>query len=1647
MKKKFLMVAMLLVLSLSTLLTACGEVKYKISFMVDGAVHAVVETSGNEEITLPNDPVKTDYDFDGWYWDNGTFNNPFTATSLLNQKLSESMKVYAKFTLKVQNYLVTFVTNGGTAVNSYETNKILTCPQTSKTNYVFGGWYLNEDLSGQAITFPYSVTSAVTLYAKWNEVPDTSVVVYFVDDDNSPLGERLVEKGSTVTAVTSPSKTGYDFLYWEYNGQEFDFDTQINSNITLKAKYQIKTFAVKFYVDGNLYDTKMVDYNNPLTDIPSIPTKSGYNASWSVSSFDSIVNETIVNAVYTAKDFVITFNYDGATSGNTTLTKDVKYDSEIGTLPNPEKDNYEFAGWYNGTTLYTNETIYKVEDNITLTAKWNNVIQDDGKSIVSTTAFTLEGVNYEFVIDAENLTLTLNANIKNAVTTFDLRGKFTVSTGASWRAYSDEGCTTEIGTRTVTLNEGTNTCYILVENNTTYEQNKYTLTLYKNKIIRVNFSNFGEVVDTQNVEEYSVVTAPVVTSGVAGYDFVGWSTADMKNTLYDLSQGVTAQMLNVRNLYACYSNGESVSDGLTYTTNTDKTITITGVANVTGESLVIPTIYHTRKVSAIAQGALEGSTFTSIKVPVIGDNSESNSYLAYMYGGTSYSDYNCVPSTLIKVEVDHIEYPAYSFYNLYNIEEVKINSMSTTNSNEYMFCYCYKLNTLNIPNNITTLGEYFIYSCDIDEFILPNSVTTIELYAISGIKKIKYLGDMGDWCNITFTHEGANPSYHWAFEGIYLLDGEEWKLVTDVIIPNTVIEIKPYAFMDMNFNSMTIPSSVKSIGNRAFVSNDVESEITNVYFDGGVVDWLEIEFDGWMSQPMAVATNFYIKEGNDFTTLTEVTVPNSVEAVGNYQFYRLQTLEKIIIEDGVKGVGEYAFYECEMVTTLEIPTSVETIGGYAFYELNVDIDELVLGAKSIGAYAFRQCKFDSIEFINDITDIGDYAFLYCQPTQLTLPKNIENISQRAFYRMFDSEIFDEEKAVASVYYNGTIEDYLGLAFVSMYATPMYTGLNSLYVKDGEGYSKVVEVTIPNTITWIEDYALYGLCDVTSITLHDSVKKIGAYAFTGTNCTSIEIPTGASNIVNYAFSGLTAEVVFTNNTTKATITGQFIGYLGTKLKLPKCYNGNTNYEKFYLNNNYNTYYYPVQDCTNLVELEVPKLESNVSSVHYTLGTIIKNCPKLEKLTINNATSVPGMFVGNMPALKELVANAGVGLIGCQTLEKLTIPSLGVLATKFGGSSYEDNATVVPASLKHITLLGGEECGISDYALYNCTNIETVTIIGDLESVGNYAFQNTTIKELHLPASVTSVGIGILMGNSVIEKLTLPFIGCGDEDKDSRYAYKKLSYNFNDNSSFYLYNKYVPTTLKNVTILDGEMYDSAFKDCTSIESVTYYADDYREIGQYAFSGCTSLKTVNLISTKISYIGMNAFENCSSLTELTLPEGIQGLSTDVFNGSGIKHLHLPNTIYGSNYSAYTFIGSPIESVSVNADNTQVRVAGNCLIRISGNELIYPFKDYDLVEANVTTIGKHAFADNTTLESIVIPEGVEEIGVGAFSGCTALVHVELPSTLTMVQTSAFNGCTALATVTYNGTEVDFTSKVTVSPYNTALKNATFTYKTEENA
>ena len=182
--------------------------------------------------------------------------------------------------------------------------------------------------------------------------------------------------------------------------------------------------------------------------------------------------------------------------------------------------------------------------------------------------------------------------------------------------------------------------------------------------------------------------------------------------------------------------------------------------------------------------------------------------------------------------------------------------------------------------------------------------------------------------------------------------------------------------------------------------------------------------------PYAFANRDRWENMDDNTTLTSVSIPNTVEEIGEGAFEECTALSSLRFAIGsrLKTIGEDAFKDCSSITSLTIPDSVESIGSNAFYGLknlkNLTMSGEMDGSGWIewwsldtltltGTYVLGRAPADKDGYIwydtlpgrnarkvilsEGITSIGEYAFYYCQNLeQIVLPQGLQAIGAHAF---------------------------------------------------------------------------------------------------------------------------------------------------------------------------------------------------------------------------------------------------------------------------------------------------------------------------------------------------------------------------------------------------------------------------------------------------------------------------------------------------------------------------------------------------------------------------------------------------------------------------------------------------------------------------
>ena len=815
------------------------------------------------------------------------------------------------------------------------------------------------------------------------------------------------------------------------------------------------------------------------------------------------------------------------------------------------------------------------------------------------------------------------------------------------------------------------------------------------------------VLKTEYVDEGQDAVPPA-NPFKSGYRFAGW-VGDYTNVTED------------RVVVASYA---LIEGQLAYTINDDGTsCTVTGIGTYNGTVVEIPEYLDGYLVNAIGNRAFAEQT--QIEGIIIPNTVETIGTRAF---------YSCSGISEITIPASVIDIGTQIFYKCTNLKTVYYNSMyAPANSTENMF-----LNNVNI--------EHLVLGC---------SIVSVNLIRFAGIADNTWIRDIEIADTVNSIEKGAFyfctylESMTLPFVGGtrtsntfigYIFDWSGYSSSSynkNRFIPSSLKsitltkEISDYAFYGCPYiTSVTIDNGVTSIGSYAF---DGCTGLTSVTISDSVTNIGAHAFSACKGLTRVTIPDSVTSIGSSAfsvcTGLTSVTIPDSVTNIGAYAFsgcaglacitigngvtiisdslfYNCTGLTSVTISDSVTNIGVYAFSDCTGLSTITIPNSVTCIGDDAFYcctgLTSVMIPDSVT---TIGKAAFRGCAgLACITIGNGVTIISDSLFYDCTGlTSVTIPDSVRTIEESAFYgctgltsvtipdsvTCIGQSVFVNCTNLASVYYTGEIEQWLLIHFSYGGSNPCRYGAD-LFINTG----MVENLTIPDCVSSISDYAFYGCKSLKNVTIPDSVTCIGEAAFyCCTGLTSVMIPDSVTNIGAYAFSGCTSLTSVTiPDSVSYVLRGTFNGCTGlTTITIPNSVTGIGSCA-FY-------------GCTGLTDILIP------DSVTIIDREAFSGCTGLTSVTIpNSVTSIADYAFNGCTGLTSVtisdsVTNIGhAAFSGCTGLTTITIPNS---VTDIGGSAFYGctglTDILIPDS---VTIINME-------AFYGCTSLEVIYYTGTEE----------------------------------------------------------------------------------------------------------------------------------------------------------------------------------------------------------------------------------------------------------------------------------------------------------------------------------------------
>ncbi len=491
--------------------SACSKVEFEVNFVVDGAVYATLNTSGEEVVKMPENPTKDDYDFDGWYWDKDTWQTPFTANSLLDAPLSSDMNVYCKWKPKTMHV-------GGISLNKSEVSlhvdetEILTATITpANATDTSVSWESSNTtivtVTGGKIT-ALRVGSA-TITATANDGGKTASCVVQVPKDTIIFKTlQMAADGETVYGKVSNATTTFSFL--KEIEEQGNATYQVYKEITCETLFASKSISLNVG-DNTVYILQTAGKNLKLYTV-TVRRRPMYTVSFDADGGTAVQSQQVEEDSFATKpttrragyaftrwtyDFTKAITKDTEIKAVWSVNTDTKYKTEY-YLQNLENDKYTLHETSNlqGTTDTTANAEIKKFAHFTFNANISK-IQDNingSGSLVLKVYYTRDKYNVTFdgnggTLESGEISQILKYEGAAVAPVFTRTGY----TFIGWDKTIPESVYEDI---TVTAQ---------------WKANRYTLTLI-----------YGNGQPTESIAKDCDAKLEIPDPERAGYDFIGW---------------------------------------------------------------------------------------------------------------------------------------------------------------------------------------------------------------------------------------------------------------------------------------------------------------------------------------------------------------------------------------------------------------------------------------------------------------------------------------------------------------------------------------------------------------------------------------------------------------------------------------------------------------------------------------------------------------------------------------------------------------------------------------------------------------------------------------------------------------------------------------------------------------------------------------------------------------------------------------------------------------------------------------------------------------------------------------------------------------------------------------------------------------------
>ena len=325
----------------------------------------------------------------------------------------------------------------------------------------------------------------------------------------------------------------------------------------------------------------------------------------------------------------------------------------------------------------------------------------------------------------------------------------------------------------------------------------------------------------------------------------------------------------------------------------------------------------------------------------------------------------------------------------------------------------------------------------------------------------------------------------------------------------------------------------------------------------------------------------------------------------------------------------------------------------------------------------------------------------------------------------------------------------------------------------------------------------------------------------------------------------------------------------------------------------------------------------------------------------------------------------------------------------GATIENTVTTQSTST---TIVKSGECGENVIYTLDSNGLLKISGSGNMNDyyIGNSPFYlNKDIKEIVIGDGVTSIGDCAFWGCSSLTSIEIPD------------GVTSIGMSVFDSCS----------SLTSIEIPVGvtRLKDFVFYGCSSLTSITI-PEGLTSIDGGAFQNCSSLTSI-AIPAGVTSIGSSAFESCSSLTSIAILAGVTSIGESAFKDcSNLNTIYCYKNSTADKYTDYPSIAKKVYLDDATTTAFTFNSSTGTITGYSGSEKVVNIPS-NIGGVYVKAIGENAFKNNTDIETVIIPEGVNSIEDFAFYKCTGLKYIFIPESVTSVSEDGFYRCGVLVT------------------------------------